>query len=336
MTKYSIIVPVYNSEDYIEDCIQSLLEQTYSDFEVIIINDCSTDNSFRICKKFEKKYPFIRVYNNLKNKGVSYSRNVGIKKSRAEYLMFLDSDDLLDKNSLELFNGVISKGKYDMVMANYDTFPISGIYLKELNQDLKMYNVKDLCDNFSYFFNNNIIIGPTAKIYRKDLIYNYFEEDINIGEDLLFNAKYIKNVNKLFYLNEIVYYYRINNYSLTSSFKKNRFKNLKIVYEESLKTYNYIFKEYTNVNYENEIKNKYLIDICVAVNKLAINKKIKYKNKINILKENLSNINYNSIINDEWNKKRFIFKLLINLLKLKMYNFIVISIILKEVISKYK
>ena len=101
MPLFSIIIPVYNYEKLIKKCLLSILKQKFSDYEIIIINDCSRDRSLEICKKYKKKYPLIKIINNKINKGVSFSRNLGIKFSTGKYIILLDADDYLESSSLK-------------------------------------------------------------------------------------------------------------------------------------------------------------------------------------------------------------------------------------------
>ena len=98
--KISIIIPVYNVEKYLERCLNSIRNQSYDNLEVIMIDDCSTDNSYEICQKYEEKYNFKLLKNN-DNKGLSYTRNRGIKESTGDYIGFIDSDDYVDSNYYE-------------------------------------------------------------------------------------------------------------------------------------------------------------------------------------------------------------------------------------------
>ena len=100
MPLFSIIIPLYNCEKFIEICLLSVLNQNFNNYEIIIINDCSKDRSLKICTKYKKKYPKIKIINQKTNKGVSSSRNLGIKSSNGEYIIFLDSDDYLENFSL--------------------------------------------------------------------------------------------------------------------------------------------------------------------------------------------------------------------------------------------
>ena len=108
MPRLSIIVPIYNVEKYLPRCIESILNQTFKDFELILVNDGSTDSSYEILKEYENKYDNFRVINQ-KNGGLSAAKNAGIKIAKGEYIAFLDSDDYLDKNFLEtLYNMAVN------------------------------------------------------------------------------------------------------------------------------------------------------------------------------------------------------------------------------------
>ena len=109
MTKISIIVPVYNVEKYLKECLDSLINQTLEDIEIICINDGSTDNSLAILEEYQKKDSRIKVFSQ-RNQGVSAARNLGIEKATGEYLTFLDSDDRLELNTCEiLYKETIAK-----------------------------------------------------------------------------------------------------------------------------------------------------------------------------------------------------------------------------------
>ena len=108
----SVIVPVYNSEKYLKECINSILHQTYENIEIIIINDGSTDNSLLISQELQKEDKRIKIINQ-KNSGVSYSRNKGIQEATGEYIMFVDSDDFIVQNYIELMYKEITKNNYD-------------------------------------------------------------------------------------------------------------------------------------------------------------------------------------------------------------------------------
>ena len=118
--RLSIIVPIYNSEKYLENCLKSICYPISNEIEIILINDASTDNSIKICNIFKKKFKNIKLINLKKNKGVSYSRNVGIKISSGEYLCFVDSDDELLPKSLNNILYHVNKFDYNLfVLRNF-------------------------------------------------------------------------------------------------------------------------------------------------------------------------------------------------------------------------
>ena len=116
---FSIIIPVYNSEKYVSNSVKSILKQSFSKnrYEIILINDCSNDNSKLIIENLKKKFKFIKVINNKKNYKVSYCRNIGIKKAKGKYILFLDSDDELKKNSFNRIEKLLSKYEYDVILS---------------------------------------------------------------------------------------------------------------------------------------------------------------------------------------------------------------------------
>ena len=116
--KLSVIIAVYNTEKYIVKCLDSLLNQTYKNIELVVINDCSTDNSLKILKKYFKKYSNIILIDNKQNKGLSYSRNVGLKNASGEYIGYIDSDDYVDSDYYEKLMKAIIKEKSDVAIAD--------------------------------------------------------------------------------------------------------------------------------------------------------------------------------------------------------------------------
>ena len=117
---FSIIIPVYNSQKYLKSCLDSVLRQKFNDYEIILVDDCSTDQSKKICKSYEKDNKF-QVYRNSKQIGAGLSRNVGLKLSRGKYIIFLDSDDLLYYNSLKGIFKLLKNKDKDIVIAKYNS-----------------------------------------------------------------------------------------------------------------------------------------------------------------------------------------------------------------------
>ena len=137
----SVIIPVYNVEEYLHDCIFSVLNQTYDDFEVICIDDCSTDSSFQILKDFEKIDTRIKVFKNEVNSSLGFTRNRGLEIAKGKYVLFLDSDDWLDFNTLEILHDVAEKNILDVLIfkaINFDDEQI--LYYKDDYYNMKVMN----------------------------------------------------------------------------------------------------------------------------------------------------------------------------------------------------
>lgn len=207
----SIIVPIYNCEKYLEKCIKSLINQTYKDLEIILINDGSTDNSYEICKKYKKIDKRIKIINN-NNKGVSYSRNQGIKIAKGDYITFVDADDYIETNT---YQKVLSKFSNEIDFIRYNTKHIDNknfdkLYeLKDKIIDIKQ-NEKRL---FQHFFTkkNNIPCFSVLLVIKKDIAKKiFFNEKLAILEDADFYLQLFNNSKTGLFLDLKKYNYYIN------------------------------------------------------------------------------------------------------------------------------
>ena len=198
----SIIVPVYNVEEYLEECLESIRKQTYQDIEVILVNDGSTDGSHAICERYcqmDKRFRLI----NQKNQGQSVARNRGVKESLGEYIMFVDSDDVVSLGLLEQLMKYKSDG-IDIVECNIT----EDIHC--LNAEGKEIGVKELDSNEALYecFNHGVSWSPVAKLYRREIVEkvpfleNLIYEDFYTG---IVSLKYIQKMRKIDYIG---YYYR--------------------------------------------------------------------------------------------------------------------------------
>ena len=201
MPKISIIVPIYNAEKVLKRCVDSILNQSYKNFELILINDGSKDKSIDIINEYKEKDERIKVIDN-KNKGVSETRNIGIKTSKGEYIQFIDADDFIDPYMIEETLKEIEKNKADSV--------ITGLYLDiESENEIKSskqtfeYKIEEGNSNIAVAvmdrLNGTYINSPVNKIYKKSIIIDnniYMDKTIDLGEDLLFNLEYLINLAK--------------------------------------------------------------------------------------------------------------------------------------------
>ena len=234
--KLSFIIPIYNSEKYLNSMLNSVKNQTYKNIEIILVNDGSTDNSEKICKEFLKNYNNVK-YIYKQNGGVSSARNVGLKHVTGKYVCFLDSDDIIEENYAEILINTMQNNNADFAMA--------GIY-EHYNESINEYGLKDFCcgttHNAEFFvktFNPYWFPVLWNKIYKTSIIKNNnikFEEKISYDEDTIFNLKYYEHARKICVVpNKLYHYFIRNNNSLTS-------KGVNKVYENSLKTIPYRLK----------------------------------------------------------------------------------------------
>lgn len=183
----SIVVPVYNGEKYIERCVNSILAQTYLKWELILIDNGSTDNSYDVCKKYAHIDERIFVLHQHRNQGVSVARNLGKEKVNGEFITFIDADDCIKPDYLENLINIQKKEEADMVICGYKTFTDGG-ETAFLQKENKNYPVKRY--DLEHYLQQYLLEGNThcwGVLYHKELLEEVtFPKGITIGEDLLF------------------------------------------------------------------------------------------------------------------------------------------------------
>lgn len=202
----SIIVPVYNSEKYLGNCIDSILKQTYREFELILIDDGSRDNSGLICDSYLEKDSRIKVFHQV-NSGVSCTRNRGIQEATGDYIMFVDSDDYLKNDCLEVLYNNIKEYSADIVCCNScDELPMKkDIYI---NEDMIICNEESLF--WDYFYNKRHAYNIWAKLYTKQILKDMKFEHLKYAEDTLFIMSIYKKISKVRLITYQGYFYRNN------------------------------------------------------------------------------------------------------------------------------
>lgn len=210
MNKVSVIIPVYNVQDYLAECLESILNQTYTDFEILCIDDCSTDGSPIILEKYAKKDFRIKIFTNDKNEGQSYARNVGMEHAKGEFVLFVDADDMICQDLLEKCMAV-SQGS-DLVCFDYKQ--VMGSSGTDVKQD--RYQISDgIYDGREFWAEavckESIIIAPWSKLYRRDFLAHNQITFYNgiIYEDILFSFQCYVKAHKVYSLNEKLYIYRV-------------------------------------------------------------------------------------------------------------------------------
>lgn len=212
----SIIVPVYNCEKYLNECLNSIINQTYSNLEIILVDDGSKDNSGAICDKYAENDKRVKVFHS-KNHGVSFTRNFGIKHANGEYIGFVDADDYIDKRMFEiLLNNSL---KYDAEISICDVSRNPKKLGNIKNRSIIVYNQHEYVKKYFRIGSQTCEYYPVNKLYRKSVIAdNFFPIKYHEGEDTYGVLKTILNSNKFVYCQQVLYYYRVNNSSATSSY----------------------------------------------------------------------------------------------------------------------
>lgn len=205
--KISIVIPIYNVEKYLRQCLESVINQTYKNLEIICIDDGSPDNSIEILKDYENKDERIKIIRQ-ENKGLAETRNVGIKNTTGEFIFFLDSDDWLPLNAIEILLNTQQKMKSDIVIGGR-----INVIGEQRNSFIPRFEDKNYC--FEEYLINSLKTNqfrPAAwgKLYRTDIIkkYDFKFPKGYLYEDLLFVFLYLYYSKKIYTLSENVYYYR--------------------------------------------------------------------------------------------------------------------------------
>lgn len=313
----SIIIPVYNVESYLERCINSILNQTYKEFEAIFINDGSTDNSLSILKKYQEKDKRIIIIDKA-NTGTGDTRNTGLDRAKGEFISFLDSDDWYDKEYLEELYKNLKENDSDIAMCNlkvvYDN--------KEKNHNTNVYSFKKINLDRESEKILGILAMPVLwnKLYKREVILKYgikfpncsFSEDVEFLYKLFLHVKIVSKVEKNLYN----YYQRLD-----SATKKIKLDTIKQVAEVLINIENYIDKNFLE---KKKYFDLYKIQFLYSVNLIflsRISEDFELKRKLNYQnKELLKNVRRLKIIK---NKKILLYYLAIKLNKVLFFSKIV-------------
>lgn len=236
--KVSIIVPMYNTKPYVQRCLESLINQSYKNIEIIIVDDNSTDGSYDIIESYLQEYPhLIKYFKNEQNSGVGFSRNLGIEISTGKYISFVDSDDWIDTDFIIKLVLSIEKNKADIaiagIMNDFDYYNMSTKRYSYMYENT--INGKYALNLLSKSFNNDIYLTPMVcgKLYEKEFILknnitfnarSYYEDDI-----FTFEAFYLSK--KIVIYPETFYHYFQRGSSITHTFSKKHITDLKQAFE---------------------------------------------------------------------------------------------------------
>lgn len=240
--KYSILVPVYNVENYIEQCVDSLLSQTFKgEYEIILVDDGSTDSSGRICDNYSEKYPQTIKTVHKKNEGLVSAREWGIKNASGDFCLFVDSDDFAEIDLLESVDKSIKNHPdADMVIYSFRYFE-NGITKDRKNtvsDGEKIFDADNKKELYSLHITGNLVTALWIKAVKTEILRSdptdytaYYDK--NMAEDMFRSVYLLTAAEKVVYINKKLYNYRVNNESISKSFRPDSIpqKNILYVYD---------------------------------------------------------------------------------------------------------
>lgn len=298
--KISVIIPVYNGVKYINQCLDSLINQTFKDFEIICVNDGSTDNSLEILENYSKTDPRIKIINQ-KNSGAAAARNNGLAQATGDYLSILDCDDFFDGDMFELMYNHSVKYDTDITFCKGRTFDDKTKVIKEINNvkfeilpDKEVFSAKDISD---YIFQIDIN-WAWDKLYKASFVKqnNFMFQTTEVHNDSFFAAYPLTKAQKMSVLNKTLYTYRINvPTSVTASSK--RIKYPLSFYEMLLLLKDSLIKDNTFDLFKQSFAN-FAIDIfCGYFQYVDIKFKREYLKNLNIENINISRFGHKYFLN---------------------------------------
>ncbi len=269
----SVVVPCYNVEKYVEKTINSILNQTYENLEIIAVEDCSTDNTYEILKELEKKHPNkIKLYKNKKNGGLAYTRNRAIEYAKGNYIGCIDSDDFIDENYFEELMETLKENDADIcvtdiVLANEDGKKI-GEPQKACDGDINKFNI----------INNGMAASSCNKLFKKEVIEKYPFLEGKINEDVSAIIPALIYAKKIAYTNKVMYYYVQRNTSIqNSTFSERRY--------EMFDAIDVCLERIKNVEDFEKYKEVILYHQLIMLYIYVITEQVGYKNRYNLIKK---------------------------------------------------
>jgi glycosyltransferase involved in cell wall biosynthesis len=287
----SIIIPVFNTRAFIRECVESIRRQSYTNLEIILVDDGSNDDSFSICKESEKLDKRVVVLRK-KNGGVSSARNLGIKSSKGKYIAFVDSDDIIANDFIETLYNLIIKQSSDVSICNFSTFKKDENNTSfPVKKTLTLLGKQNAIESLLY--QKQIQNSVCAKLYKRELIKKpYFDKNISYGEDLLFNYKVLTLSKKVIISSDIKYFYRQRPGSaMNSNFKRDMMSSLDAAF---------IINNDSGENHHNLIKAtelKLFIEALVLILKIPTDSQVfadEYKRCLGVIVDNRRSVILNS------------------------------------------
>ena len=269
----SIIIPIYNASFYLNRCIESIVNQTIKDLEIVLVDDGSKDNSLTICKEWAIKDKRVTVIEQ-ENSGVSVARNQGLEYCKGKFILFLDSDDWLALDAVEVLLNEQQKNNADCVVFGFNQ--TSG-NIWAPNSDITYHSLTELKKEFSYWLNTELLSSSVNKLYKKELIKRSYPVGMAFGEDLLFSLEYLEQCKCISFIKDPLYQHEVyNNLSLTHTFNIQRFGDIETIQKKIL--------EFSVEKSDKELYKKYVSD-CIRIIRSFLLSYEKYKVKKTILRD---------------------------------------------------
>ncbi len=298
----SVIVPVYNVEKYIKNCLESILNQTHTDFELILVNDGSNDKSGQICDDYSQKYNNVFVIHKA-NGGQNSAIKAGLEKAKGEYIAFVDSDDWLEPNALELLYNSIKSSNADLAGSNAFSNGKTEEEFLLFSCEEGVYNKKEIEQKIFpnlivRMTQDNVTVAPSrcGKLFKKDLlmqVLRYCDDHIRRGEDKLLTYPYIIKCEKITVINAQIYHYRNNMESVSHTFRPDRMEEQKRL----MQLLNDAVCELTDYDFANQFEAMSIEAADMAISELRyqiskVDRKTIYKTIKNAIKDDVVSRKY--------------------------------------------
>jgi glycosyltransferase involved in cell wall biosynthesis len=310
MSKVSVVVPIYNARKTLDKCIKSILNQTFLEFELILVNDGSKDDSLSICQKYKKTDERIIVINKI-NEGCIASRRKGINASKSDYIMFVDADDWIDSKTIELLYNEAIHCSADITACNLYKVLGKSTLIKKKNDSRyfkgdKIYNREEIKNDLvvAYLHGHPFPSSLYAKLYKKDLLIDsgkYLKQINFMGEDLYYNLEIFLKANTVKVIDKHLYYYRAGG---------NTSKYMSYLFNDMIKGYE-IQKEVIEEYYQNTKQKRYNGISVMALNTFKTCLSNLFTSKLNkpeikeLIKGYISNGSLIECLNNEYSVKYF-------------------------------
>lgn len=296
MCKYSFIIPVYNCAGFLDECVQSILCQNENDFEILLVNDGSVDDSGKLCDCLAEKYNCIRVFHK-KNGGAASARNLGIDNAKGRYILFVDGDDTLDLSCLHSVGNTLNDSDSELVIFGmafdyYNKHKLERTDILSCNYSGN-FTYDKFISEFKEFFNDNYLSSACNKVFLSEIIHRNnlrFKEEMNLYEDFEFVLRYINCIDSLSSVNKPFYHYRHNMNNNHLFARVSDLSRLRINLHELLYTMLYLKKRDNNIL---DVAANLYIGLLIQN---IMTQKITYKKLKNELTEYCSDENFRTVL----------------------------------------